>query len=369
MSSPQKVLICRYRYDPLDRLTSHTLPDLAERHRFYCKSRLATEVQGAAGHSIVQHDDLLLAQQQRQNGVLDSTLLATDLQRSVLHTLKNDRQPQPIAYSPYGHRPAESGLSSLLGFNGERPDPVTGYYFLGNGYRAFNPVLMRFNSADSWSPFGKGGLNPYAYCLGDPINRNDPNGHVPTMYAFFKANRTLVVAPYSKRPTTWNIRPNITNETAKLAVTKINANRTKMSLMDEDIVNTFKHHEQHLYNPSPNQHLNLKNRAAQIIALDGRHDLSELPKTLIEHVATTKKHQNESVKNFYNSIKTKDYANQITFEIDRLADGEVSLVSNTYNSSTHKLAGEYQKRIADIRTSIDNLVRENDRIFNFIVQK
>ncbi len=54
---------------------------------------------------------------------------------------------------------------------------MTGYYLLGNGYRAFNPVLMRFNSPDSLSPFGKGGLNAYAYCAGDPVNRVDPTGH------------------------------------------------------------------------------------------------------------------------------------------------------------------------------------------------
>ena len=48
---------------------------------------------------------------------------------------------------------------------------------LGNGYRAFNPVLMRFNSPDSWSPFGEGGLNAYVYCIGDPVNRDDPTGH------------------------------------------------------------------------------------------------------------------------------------------------------------------------------------------------
>ncbi|WP_238591846.1 RHS repeat-associated core domain-containing protein [Pseudomonas abietaniphila] len=49
---------------------------------------------------------------------------------------------------------------------------------MGAGYRAFNPVLMRFNSPDSLSPFGEGGLNPYAYCLGDPVNRLDPSGHL-----------------------------------------------------------------------------------------------------------------------------------------------------------------------------------------------
>ena len=107
---------------------------------------------------------------------LKTILLATDHQRSVINALDENR-PQPIAYTPYGHRPAENGLLSLLGFNGERLDPVTGCYLLGNGYRAFNPVLMRFNSPDSWSPFGKGGLNGYAYCSGDPINQSDQTGH------------------------------------------------------------------------------------------------------------------------------------------------------------------------------------------------
>ena len=176
MPSRQQRLLCHYRYDPLDRLIDQTRADTPARQRFYCKSRLATEIQGALCYSIVQQGDQLLGQQQRQGDMLDTTLLATDQQRSVLHTQKADKLV-PVTYSPYGHRPAASGLLGLLGFNGERPDPVTGHYLLGNGYRAFNPVLMRFNSSDSLSPFGKGGLNSYAYCLGDPINRSDPNGH------------------------------------------------------------------------------------------------------------------------------------------------------------------------------------------------
>jgi RHS repeat-associated protein len=53
-----------------------------------------------------------------------------------------------------------------------------GWYLLGNGYRAYNPRLMRFHSPDSWSPFGRGGLNPYMYCVGDPVNNSDPTGHI-----------------------------------------------------------------------------------------------------------------------------------------------------------------------------------------------
>ncbi|MDQ1886680.1 RHS repeat-associated core domain-containing protein [Aeromonas salmonicida] len=66
---------------------------------------------------------------------------------------------------------------NCLAFNGERRDPVTGLYHLGQGYRAYNPRLMRFHAADSLSPFGEGGINSYAYCLGDPINAVDPTGH------------------------------------------------------------------------------------------------------------------------------------------------------------------------------------------------
>ena len=67
---------------------------------------------------------------------------------------------------------------SMTGFNGERHDPFSGATHLGNGYRVYNPQLMRFQSPDSWSPFGDGGINPYIYCVGDPVNRADPGGHL-----------------------------------------------------------------------------------------------------------------------------------------------------------------------------------------------
>lgn len=177
MTARYATLLCQYRHDALDRLIGNMMPGEQERQRFYCRSRLSTEIQGKTSHSIVQHADQLLAQLQSDGDVSHTILLASDQQRSVLQTLKTNHQPQFIAYSPYGHSPATSWLLSLLGFNGERRDPLTGNYLLGNGYRAFSPVLMRFNSPDSFSPFGSGGLNSYAYVQGDPINSRDPTGH------------------------------------------------------------------------------------------------------------------------------------------------------------------------------------------------
>jgi len=175
-NSPHETLLCRYHYDPLDRQSGCTLPQQPVIQRFHCDGRLTTEIQGVTRWSILQHGDQLLAQRNQREASVTATLLATDQQRSVLNAL-DASGPHPLAYSPYGHQPAIDRLLSLRGFNGEQPDPLTGHYHLGNGYRQFNPVLMRFNSPDSWSPFGKGGINAYAYCEGDPANRVDPNGH------------------------------------------------------------------------------------------------------------------------------------------------------------------------------------------------
>ncbi|MDR0277932.1 MAG: RHS repeat-associated core domain-containing protein [Paucimonas sp.] len=62
-----------------------------------------------------------------------------------------------------------------VAFNGQLLESW-GCYLLGNGYRAYSPVLARFHSPDRWSPFERGGLNGYAYCSGDPLNRVDPSG-------------------------------------------------------------------------------------------------------------------------------------------------------------------------------------------------
>lgn len=88
------------------------------------------------------------------------------------------RSKATLTYSAYGYSTGVSSAQILLGFNAEPIDTSTGYYPLGNGYRLYSPVTMRFFAPDSWSPFGKRGLNAYGYCAGDPINSVDPDGHV-----------------------------------------------------------------------------------------------------------------------------------------------------------------------------------------------
>nr|WP_225923140.1 RHS repeat-associated core domain-containing protein [Pseudomonas xantholysinigenes] len=80
------------------------------------------------------------------------------------------------AYSPYGYRPRPAGFTKV-GFTGQLRELKSDIYLLGNGYRAYSPVLMRFLSPDDkWSPFGAGGRNAYAYCQGNPVTFHDRSG-------------------------------------------------------------------------------------------------------------------------------------------------------------------------------------------------
>ena len=174
-----KKLASTYHYDPLDRLSNANTVQ-----RFYNTTRIATEVEGDRKSRFFEADTQPLAVQ--QHGTEPGTaLLATDQQTSVLNGISPLGDQHVQAYSPYGYHPFDASLNAA-GFNGERPEPITGHYLLGQGYRAFNPVLMRFNSPDSWSPFGEGGINAYAYCDNDPMNKVDPTGHIPNAWKGLK---------------------------------------------------------------------------------------------------------------------------------------------------------------------------------------
>ncbi|CAM3923707.1 hypothetical protein CCOS865_04264 [Pseudomonas reidholzensis] len=93
-----------------------------------------------------------------------------------LRTLQGVNRTTPLNYTAFGFSPRSAVGCPLLGFTGQLHDRATNLYILGNGRRAYSPILMRFHSPDRLSPFGKGGINTYAYCGGDPINFSDPSG-------------------------------------------------------------------------------------------------------------------------------------------------------------------------------------------------
>ena len=177
MTDQKTLEINTYRYDPLDRITATAQGAKRVSQRFYNQKRLATDIQGTSTCSVFEAGKSLLAFHQADLNNRETRLLGTNLQRSVLEVIASNTT-QTIAYTPYGSRSASEAVLSVLGFNGQRPDMQTGHYLLGNGVRAFNPVLMRFNSPDILSPFQEGGINAYVYCGGDPVNYEDPSGYM-----------------------------------------------------------------------------------------------------------------------------------------------------------------------------------------------
>ncbi|WP_438280317.1 RHS repeat-associated core domain-containing protein [Pseudomonas alabamensis] len=140
---------------------------------FYQGEAVHTVVEKDCHHTLIKNASLPLAELKTDGEVRRLSLLASDTMNSVVSECEED--VHKVAYTPYGF---QEGLTSLIGFAGERRSALPVGYFLGNGYRFFNIALMRFNSPDNMSPFGRGGINAYAYCAGDPVNRTDPSGHI-----------------------------------------------------------------------------------------------------------------------------------------------------------------------------------------------
>ena len=193
MPSSLKILQ-RYVYDAIDRLSATGLSTLASTQRFYQGDHLVTELGEHSQRTIVRHEAQPLAQHEAGVGPNETTLFATDEAHSLLQT-STQTNSEKFAYTAYGHHPLESGLGRLLGFNGECPDTMTGHYLLGLGKRAFNPVLMRFNSPDELSPFGEGGFNSYAYCENDPTNFFDPTGNAKLNIFHNRSRKSVIVGP------------------------------------------------------------------------------------------------------------------------------------------------------------------------------
>lgn len=179
--SAQGKPLAAYGYDAGSRLVLQKYGDKAEA-LYYRADTLVARLQDGA---LTQHRRLIRMGQTcvAEVGSQDERwLLGTNGQASVTLALRctaHESEPAAFAYGPYGERLGQQQMpSALVAYTGEHLDPASDVYHLGNGYRTYSPALARFTCPDDWSPFGAGGLNAYAYCAGDPINRSDPSGHL-----------------------------------------------------------------------------------------------------------------------------------------------------------------------------------------------
>ncbi|UKZ69165.1 uncharacterized protein TrAtP1_010174 [Trichoderma atroviride] len=175
VSDAKDKVLSQYYYDASDKLVCQKA-GLLNTYLHYRGNKLVAITSGDQKISFLSDGKTCWGQITTQkNGSSQIRFWATDSHQSILawyDTQKLDSIKQQ-QYMPYGY-----GTSGSLGFNGQWKDPITGWYHLGNGCRVYNPVLMRFHSPDQWSPFLSGEINPYAYCLNDPVNYVDPTGHV-----------------------------------------------------------------------------------------------------------------------------------------------------------------------------------------------
>lgn len=107
---------------------------------FYQGSNLHSIKSSTQTNLLFRHQDRPLAE---RRGASQASLLGSDLARSVLMG-HHSSSLTPFSYTPYGRLPDGIEATSSLGFNGEHRN-LLGLYLLGNGYRAYNPVLMRFH--------------------------------------------------------------------------------------------------------------------------------------------------------------------------------------------------------------------------------
>ncbi|PQA97771.1 hypothetical protein B0A69_00055 [Chryseobacterium shigense] len=179
VNNPDGTELCTYFYDAQGNLIEQQANGVINR-RLYTLGELSNMQFGDNFISYINGAEQRIGQTSNIVGqnihVPTTTLFGNDIDDTLRVDITHNNQTV-FAYTPYGYR---HQASLLPGFIGAIVDPVTGWYFLGNGYRVYNPILMRFHTPDSWSPFGAGGINPYIYANGDPINSSDPSGHMST---------------------------------------------------------------------------------------------------------------------------------------------------------------------------------------------
>lgn len=186
-----------YGYDADGRLVTQTPVNAQPLQFFYSQDVLTGQRQGGTSVSFFRDGNAAHGRTVRTGTATTSDIYELDSSNSVIGRTGQDGRTSGIMYTPYGEsdlnigaRPDELATQPAIAFNGQHLDVLANLYHLGNGRRAYSPELMVFLSPDPLSPFGDGGLNPYAYCNGDPINMVDPSG----LKGLLKALIGLIVA-------------------------------------------------------------------------------------------------------------------------------------------------------------------------------
>lgn len=141
-------------------------------------------------------------------------------------------------YAPYGFI-HENHLTTGQAFAGQWYEPASRCYPLGAGHRYYSPKLKRFIQPDRLSPFGRGGVNTYLYCQGDPVNRHDPSARFfESLRRFFRtlpSQQGLLPRPSA----TLSQRPVVNPPLGQTAVDQADisiASRATMAMVESGVI-------------------------------------------------------------------------------------------------------------------------------------
>ncbi|MCF3156752.1 RHS repeat-associated core domain-containing protein [Pseudomonas juntendi] len=149
---------------------------------FYQTSKLTTVIGNDQKRSMLRIEALPLAELSEKEAS-STKLLATDEMGSVLIVRTPDDMQINHSYTAFGYNHKLPAEFAAIGYNGEFMLENMHLYLLGQGHRGFSTEIGRFIAPDNaGSPFGRGGINAFTYCLNDPMNRKDETG----MWSIFK---------------------------------------------------------------------------------------------------------------------------------------------------------------------------------------
>lgn len=149
---------------------------------FYQTSKLTTVIGNDQKRSMLRIEALPLAELSEKEAS-STKLLATDEMGSVLIVRTPDDMQINHSYTAFGYNHKLPAEFAAIGYNGEYMLENMHLYLLGQGHRGFSTEIGRFIAPDNaGSPFGRGGINAFTYCLNDPMNRKDETG----MWSIFK---------------------------------------------------------------------------------------------------------------------------------------------------------------------------------------